>query len=1137
MKNKKGKIRNWDWVKNAVELNGAIYALNEIRKTHPSNYYSDLQSFRRIAILDTAKLFRLGSSEIGHLLWSYPPLTPISLKNELAWASAWLSGQATKINAYRCFEKEIQEIILAGEIDTAAANLDIFCVKSGWSLWAIELRLALEQLSKGIEAQKSLAATWKSIAQNGTLRLIAQVVSDRNDPTFSYDAFHWNCLNAFPEFTNAGDWLPTYLIYRSLSSLYGKKESALPIILSRELTSSLIDYYEAIIETLVNIVNDTTDLQSLRPDAIRVINTLLKDGYTDCRLQKLHIALTGIMPSNNALSVANSPSVQLLFDACTSRLCWDELPSNISPFLQDVLKDVRQCDEEGIQALEAITNIVKLGTNLKSLDIGVAIGISPQLLAGDLTSQTVLPLALSLTVCGWQFDEITALEDEIIEIFLESSAQDECCAMHERVASFLNVLHGNPIEDLAAKDSLSYLWLGRQLIKQKRWDEAFWLCDCMADFGSYFLTRQSEKLRLKVFTNKGELKKAFELMTQWLLKASHYATEFPIAKIFTDRKFSSFTDIDPILVGLVSHHAYITTEDQDIHGICKMACQEVAIMGGLKYVSEKFDITNDKTINAILIAFARDVWIEENLTMNYFLESTEDVRNERMQVMQLLMNWDEQNKADYIDAIKELTLDKTLRNGLRQIDQTRVFANEVALYRWAEKELYQDYERLMKLLESQSNDTLSNDLIRQYLVSPNNIDFLQELGGGEPTEADALLIKLLERLFERFLHDPYEGLDCYLSLRIRHGSLRGTLFGVLEDQRLLYSSTGLFSQTAFDKRWGSTLNISEQDRVLVIAALETFTMRLKGIGDDLVNDCVQIISEKKPKGAIPDKISRTDVKLFRAFTKLIAESNISFQSLVYMGYSIFWKLLEPSLIKLGMYVRQDVKNQLQAEFDTLAEKLRNISPQTMPLVTTIHTVATTTQSQCDTIADWFKPPQTSGHDNYAFSIAIDIAKTATTNVYRAFPIDVSLCNMPEQDLSLSPSGLSVVTDCLFVIFENAWKHSGLREEIGALDLYANFDSVNKLLTFKVFSNLSKARIEILKTNELEILKTKYLSQNNAELARCEGGSGLPKLARLTRLVDRTLVLHPLEFDIVDQRWMIQITIPLYEREGLYEAYE
>lgn len=89
----------------------------------------------------------------------------------------------------------------------------------------------------------------------------------------------------------------------------------------------------------------------------------------------------------------------------------------------------------------------------------------------------------------------------------------------------------------------------------------------------------------------------------------------------------------------------------------------------------------------------------------------------------------------------------------------------------------------------------------------------------------------------------------------------------------------------------------------------------------------------------------------------------------------------------------------------------------------------------------------------------------------------------------------------------------------------------------MLSDLSEQEITSLKANKLKVLKTKYLSQNHAELARCEGGSGFAKLARLTRLVKREQIPQPLEFDIVKQQWMIRITIPLYEREGLYEAYE
>jgi len=349
----------------------------------------------------------------------------------------------------------------------------------------------------------------------------------------------------------------------------------------------------------------------------------------------------------------------------------------------------------------------------------------------------------------------------------------------------------------------------------------------------------------------------------------------------------------------------------------------------------------------------------------------------------------------------------------------------------------------------------------------------------------------------------------------------------------LYSSRG-FSRTEFDKHWGYALGLSDQDRERVVSAFELFTSRLKNISDEIINERVQIVSDIKSKGMIPVKIDSKTVRLF-AFS--LSERQISFQSLVCTGFFIFWKFLDPYLLRLGSYVREEVKEFVQAEFDILSENLREISPQTQRLLTVLYTVATITQSRCDTIAEWFKPPQTSGEDNYALPVAIKIAKTATTNVYRAFPANVELCSMPDQDLFLAPSGLAVVTDCLFVIFENAWKHSGLKEHVGTLGLYASFDRGNKLLTLKVLSNLSETEIESLKANKLETLKTKYLSQDYSELARCEGGSGLAKLARLTRFVDRSLIPHALEFDIVERQWMIQITIPLYEREGLYEAYQ
>lgn len=1115
----------------AMRSNSTTHVLSDLRySTTSSNYRLSIRAFKRVASLEAGKLLCLGRKGLGELIWDIP-LAPVSLKSELAWASAWLAGQSAKINNYRCFVNELQGLVLAGDLGVAATRLDAFCTTKGWSLWAVELRLALEQQTNGTEAQKSLAAAWQATVPNKLVGLIVRVASDRNDATFSYDAFYWKCQESFPRITDDG--VPTYLLYRSLAHV-DNPEKSLPLILSRELTSSLIDYYEAVIETLYVIASDEDSLAYLRLDAIRVIDSLTKDGCSDSRLQKIRVVLTGVV-SHDVIGVSehNLPLIRLVSDACTARLRWNEIPSDLPPFLQAVLGDIRQCQEVGIHAQEAITRLIKLGVNLKGLDIGASIALSAQYQTRDITSGVILPLAIIFIDSDWEPDDTVALNNDTIDVLLKLLTQDSCCPMRIQAEDLVNVLNGQSVERIEIGASLLYLWLGLQLVTKKRWSEASWLCNRLSTFGPFW-HRQSAKIHLSALISEGKLESALDLSVQWLLKDPRYASEFPVERIFSSREWFEFADLDPVLVGLVSHHAHMASEDQDIFYICKMACRRLALNGGRAHVAERYLETQNEAVRAKLLVFMRDVWVEENLTLNHLLESTDDVRIERMQVMQLLMQWDDSNSAYYADAIKDLTFDQTLRKGLRQIDQTRVFVNEAALYRWAEKELYHDYERWAKLLDSNSNAILIDDLVRQYVVDSKNLSLLLELGRDKPTEADALLVQMLERLFKRFLLDPNEGLDCYLSLRIRHGSLRGTLFGALEEQGLLYSSTG-FSQSAFEKRWGRSLNLSEQNRDSVLIALETFTTKLKSISDELINERVQIYSDEKPKGGIPSKLAPTAVRLFAV---ALSDRDISFQSLVYNGFFAFWKFVEPHLSVIGEYIRQDVKVRVQEEFDTLFKILREIGSQTIPLMTTLRTVATTTQSQCDTIADWFKlPGQFSGGDNYELSVAIEIAKTATKNVYRAFPAEVRLGHMPEKDLPLSTSGLSVMTDCLFIVFENAWKHSGLREGIGTLDLDASFDVVNKLLTLEVSSDLSEIEIEELRAGKLERIKTKYLSQDQTELARREGGSGFAKLARLARPVNRTLVSQPLAFDIIDQRWVIKITIPLYEREGLYDAYE
>ena len=172
-----------------------------------------------------------------------------------------------------------------------------------------------------------------------------------------------------------------------------------------------------------------------------------------------------------------------------------------------MLEDIRQCQEAGIQAQEAATRLIKLGTNLKSLDVGTVITLSAQYQVMNLSSGAILPLKMILAVPDWKPDDLAALGDESVSLLLNLLAQDNSCPIHAQAKRLMDVLNRQTVEILEVKDSLLYLWLGHQLVTKKRGSEALRLCASLARFG-IFWHRQITKIHLRALISEGKLKHA-----------------------------------------------------------------------------------------------------------------------------------------------------------------------------------------------------------------------------------------------------------------------------------------------------------------------------------------------------------------------------------------------------------------------------------------------------------------------------------------------------------------------------------------------------------------------------------------------------------------------------------------------------
>lgn len=1098
----------------------ATQKLSRLRAARPASEYEALvTAFRTAAPKTYMELCLLGPRSTSGLVYRHTALVPLSLENELRWAGYWLRPHFSRLNAFRSTAAQVQALAVAGQTADALALVDAHVATSGWSLWAVEIRAALMQKVAGTPEMRDWLRELQSKTVNSVPGLLFEILGDRNDDTYSHDAFYAKCMSSFPRFESVAPWMVDYLKFRTLSHV-DNSLTALPNVLCRDISSSLIDYYEDVLETL-SCVETELELKDLRPLANELVLTLLDAGHQDHRLRKFAQAL-GIDPvPTGTIHMQPEPAYQSLYFGRFS-----PYERSLPP---DVAQELEKCENEGARAYEAVGRLLKWGINHRGLDVGPAVALCALRAASAGKGSRELPLPsylLSETTC---VDDAAALSSSRAVDVLRAYLADNGVAV--------------PSEDLVYKPSVwnagrllvdggpLHLWLATRLLERKDYSELDYVLSLVREKSPYW-DRQVASLEIEARIQRGDLAESLNILQQWYRRSPQYALEFPAEKLFAGRKWSEFKSLDPVEVGLVSHFEHVTRGDANVSYICKMACRSFLLSRARSKIGEEYEGASLERRQK-LVAFLRDVWIEPNLSLCDAFESTAAVRKERMAVLQLLLSWDEAQSAEYAEEIKDLTFDQTLQKGLQQIDQTRIFVNESAITRWADKELEQDYERWRRLAESSSGGRAVDDMLRQYVLDPSNTALLKEFTDGKPTAADALLIDLIARLYTRFLLDPTDGLDTYLSVRIRHGSLRGTVLGPLEEQSLLYSTSG-FSEQAFESRWGEALALPPPEKSALIGLMQGFSSDIRRMVDTFVDQRVQVQRAEKLEGAFPQIVNPAFAKVIAA---ALAERPTSFHAFLYSCYFIFWKLVEVSLKQLQTYVKESLYAEVHDRIDRLIDDLRRLSPRCLPLVTTLRTASTMTRSQCDTVAEWFRPPSTASSETYQLPAAIEIASASTRNVHRAFAAEVSIKSLPAVPLPLTTSGLAVLTDCLFVVFENAWKHSGLSGDLPEIELFTEYDASNRLLTLRCRSALSESRRQELVDGELTRLRTKYLGELPLELIRREGGSGFPKLARLTRTVPSEVCPTAFSFGLEDRHWFTSLTVPLYEREGAFETYE
>ena len=514
----------------------------------------------------------------------------------------------------------------------------------------------------------------------------------------------------------------------------------------------------------------------------------------------------------------------------------------------------------------------------------------------------------------------------------------------------------------------------------------------------------------------------------------------------------------------------------------------------LSYVCEDFFLYNDIEKPSLLGEFDKGYSKEELVFFLRYvcipqimgpvllsIRSSKDLDQERINTCQSLRKIDVENEEVYEQEIQEITHKLFINDGLNTIENSKIHVNTEGIK-----------SRISKTLKSDFNNYMyyRNHKIDAVLETIKNIE------GGEKLkiitfDTSQMFSEIVNTIRNEFVSGGEYGLDGYLSMNIRHGTLAGQLRSPLAKVDLL--TTYLVESNSYEvnERWLFKTH-STSDREKIKSAIIEFNIETDGIIEYLRKTLIQISTEEKPTKGIFDYSWGT--AQINSLQTLLTE-NIIFEDFIEKVFEYLWDVTERNLAIMREVIRNEIKQKYINAFAKMQSVMRSINAkETFPeALRWLNEAQNDVDAELEKICNWFKRSAESQHADFDLDLAFQIGFKMIQNIHpeKKFEIKELTKNLNYQ---IPGVYLRNYWNIFYTLFDNVCKYAS--EENGikyiSCDLKANDSGI-----YIKMSNAYDCTNGIGPENEkiqaaLSIINDKkYLAR-----AKQEGGSGIPKIYKI-----------------------------------------
>ena len=1059
-------------------------------------------------------------------------LTPAAIRrsldfeDELLWSACELRVYSRQISSFVAFERQVSAMLLAADYAAAGRVLEIASVNFGNSLWFVENQIAVLEHTHGFTAQKAFAAEWANDRETDSMvRAFVQYYSFRAEKTVSPDRYQAALRKSFPFVFEEPGAIGEYIGFK-LCFFGDLRFRDLASIIRYDRGCSIFDRYLTFIRVAQLIVADP-ELRDYLPSLRKSLGIVGKRFDIDARVLNIKhviaqdfrmevpppserfVRLSDLYTSGkyadciDEFSLSDDVSGDLdryeLVAKAAARTTATSL-DKISPQRRLMLDRMRDVLLKNERSAEAYQDLLKYAFTYQST------GWAAQLFAflmrefrhescrlppgcttmGDLNGMTYNPrlafvfirpaegIAYLRYISRQCRDE--SLTCELIESILRrdphSIAQLRAEGLPDsRIQKYLGKLHGDLGNYTAAIEFFEQLSVATDVLDVQ--DGIDGLIRCYLELG--------------------RIEDAVHALADAIIDRQNLRVRLPIGDVLAkaeenDNRYLFRNMALPILYEIYSR---VVRRERKITR--SAAYEEFLGSRGARRPTELSEIRSGCPRKQ-LVHFLRYVCVPTIMDSSVEFNSSEEIELERISICQILTDLDAANAETYLDEVKERTQRLVVNRGLRLVEQSKIYVDVEGIRTATDTELRDNFNRYKEFLSIPDSAGGPEQIFEAVKLSLQDKEdqgspLTLLLPGNSRNETFRNFFLVLR---DAFVSNNEHGLDGYLSVGIRHGTLSGQIRSPLERAKLI-TQRDEFGKYKPNEHWERLLaedDWNERSIKSVILALDTLSQRADQLIDRIKNTDLQIRTESKsPDGLFDFRARMEDILPLR---KAISD-HTPFDEACDLVIEKLWKMTDAALSNIRCRIGE-YKRDFGALLDQLQQAVKSVRgrSRSSDLDDAIAQCRTALQNELDKMAAWFRRTAITDLQDFWIDLPIDIAIQVINSINpnrQIYPLKGFTGSK-----KISGKALKAFVDIFFILFDNALKHSNLGDR--APDISIQCRSKDGSLSFIVANEVARVADVRLYTERLNAIGRDLGRQQSKSLVSKEGGTGLHKIYKI-----------------------------------------